>query len=190
MVSTRVLEGRHIKCVPVPMCTVSNKIETSRLNTYICPHSFIPLASKAQSHSNAVEITVKKLTSLASIPLGGLVMAANRKTRHDNTVTSRQYGRRALATSDFKMATPVDLGKLGRALYSIFFFFLSMSVLALEYFAIKYTHRTTVLLWGNGLCDIWVLVMYVACQRVWRVAQIRSNVRTVCMRVSHGVISL
>ena len=32
----------------VTMCTVSNKIETSRLNSYICPHSFTPLASKTQ----------------------------------------------------------------------------------------------------------------------------------------------
>ena len=30
------------------MCTVSNNIETSRLNSYICPHSFTPLASQAQ----------------------------------------------------------------------------------------------------------------------------------------------
>ena len=30
------------------MCTVSNNIETSMLNAYICPHSFTPLATKAQ----------------------------------------------------------------------------------------------------------------------------------------------
>ena len=32
----------------VTMCTVFNKIETSRLSSYICPHSFTPLASMAQ----------------------------------------------------------------------------------------------------------------------------------------------
>ena len=47
-----------------------------------------------KSHRDAVEITLMKLTSLASIRLRGVLMAANRKTRHNNTVTSRQYGRR------------------------------------------------------------------------------------------------
>ena len=49
-----------------------------------------------KSHRDAVEITLMKLTSLASIRLRGVVMAANQKTRHNNTVTSRQYGRRAI----------------------------------------------------------------------------------------------
>ena len=51
---------------------------------------------RRKSHSDAVEITLKKLESLASIRVRGTVMAANRKTRHNNTVTSRQYGRRAI----------------------------------------------------------------------------------------------
>ena len=55
---------------------------------------------RRKSHSDAVEITLKKLASYASIRLRGLVMAANRKMRHDNTVTSRQYGRRAIFVSD------------------------------------------------------------------------------------------
>ena len=32
----------------VTMCTMSKKIESRRLNTYICPHSFTPLTSKRQ----------------------------------------------------------------------------------------------------------------------------------------------
>ena len=81
------------------MCTVSNNIETSKLNSYICPHSFTPLRQWRKSHSDAVEVTLKKLATFASIRLRGTEMAANRKPRHNNTVTSRQYGRRAVFAS-------------------------------------------------------------------------------------------
>ena len=67
-------------------------------------------------HRDAVEITVRKLTSLASIRLRGVVMAANRKTRHNNTVTSRQYGRRAIYVPGdvgFQDGDASDLRKLG-----------------------------------------------------------------------------
>ena len=71
------------------MCTVSNNFETSQLNSYICPHSFAPLRQRRKFHSNAVEVPLRKLASLASIRLRGTVMAAIRKTRYNNTVTSR-----------------------------------------------------------------------------------------------------
>ena len=71
------------------MCTVSNNIETSRLNSYTCPHSFTPLRQRRKFHSGADGVTLKKLAPLASIRQSGTVMAANRKTRHNNTVTSR-----------------------------------------------------------------------------------------------------
>ena len=145
------------------MYTVSNNIETSRLNSYTCPHSLSPLASKAQIPQRTVEITLKKLASLASIRLHGVVMAPSRKTRHDNTVTSRQYDRRAIFVSGdvrFQDGDAVDLGK------DLLSFFLSMSALALPYFAIRYTCRTTVLLWCNGLYDIRVLCMDDTCQCV------------------------
>ena len=58
---------------------------------------------RRKSHRYAVEITLKKLASVASIRLRGTVMAANRKTRHNNTVTSRQYGRRAVALNPFRL---------------------------------------------------------------------------------------
>ena len=72
---------------------------------------------RRKSHHDAVEITLKKLASVASIRLRGTVMAANRKTRHNNTVSSRQYGRRAIYVPGdvrFQDGDSFDLGKLGR----------------------------------------------------------------------------
>ena len=85
----------------------------------ILPHAHIPSPHRRQwrkSHSDAVEITLKKLAYLASIRLRATVMAANRKTRHNNTVTSLQYGRRAIFVSGgvrFQDGGAVDLGKRG-----------------------------------------------------------------------------
>ena len=62
-----------------------------------------------KSHSDAVEITLKKHSSLAGIRLRGTVMAANRKTRHNNSVhkdNTADVPFSFLATSYFKMATP------------------------------------------------------------------------------------
>ena len=86
---------------------------------------------RRKSHRDAVEITLKKLASVASIRLRGTVMAANRKTRHNNTVSSRQYGRRAIYVPGdvrFQDGDDFDLGKLGRggALSSTLYFVLSM----------------------------------------------------------------
>ena len=71
---------------------------------------------RRKSHRDAVEITLKKLASVASIRLRGTVMAANRKTRHNNTVTSRKYGRRAIFVPGdvrFQDGDAFDLSKLG-----------------------------------------------------------------------------
>ena len=114
------------------MCTVSNNIAISRLNSYIFPHPFTPPSppwrQRRKSHSDAVEITSNKQASLASIRLREKVMAANRKTRHNNTVTQRQYGRRAVFVPGdviFQDGDAIDVGKLGRdalsCLFSIFF---------------------------------------------------------------------
>ena len=79
---------------------------------------------RRKSHRDAVEITLKKLASVASIRVRGKVMAANRKTRHNNTVTSRHYGRRAIFVRDdvkFQDGDAFDLSKLGgEALSSTF----------------------------------------------------------------------
>ena len=72
---------------------------------------------RRKSHRDAVEITLKKLASVASIRLRGTVMAANRKTRNNNTVSSRQYGRRAIYVPGdvrFQDGDAFDIGKLGR----------------------------------------------------------------------------
>ena len=82
-----------------------------------------------KSHSDAVEITLKKHTSLAGIRLRGTVMAANRKTRHNNSETQRQYGRRAVFVPGdviFQDGDAIDVGKLGGVAFSPFFYLLSM----------------------------------------------------------------
>ena len=108
-------------------------------------------------------------------------MAANRKTRHNNTVTSRQYARRAIFVPGdvrFQDGDAFDLSKLGGGGRGRFLPLLLRSfnvLLALAYFAIRYTHRTTVVLWYNGLCDIRVLFMHDASQGAWRITPIRFN---------------
>ena len=133
-------------------------------------------------HGVWVTEVIKKLASVASIRLRSTVMAANRKTRHNNTLTSRQYGRRAIFVPGdvrFQDGDAFDLGKLwvcgggGRFLP---LFLPSFNVLlALAYFAIRYTHRTTFVLWYNGLCDIRVLFMHDASRCSWRITPIRFN---------------
>ena len=50
-----------------------------------------------------------------------------------------------------------------------------MSALAQVHVVIMYTHKTTVLLWFSGLCDIRVLFLYDVCQYAWRITSIRLN---------------
>ena len=124
---------------------------------------------RRKSHRDAVEITVKKLASVASIRLRGKVMAANRRTRHNNTVTSRHYGRRAIFVPGdvkFQDGDVFDLSKLGGGGRRFLPLLLrSFNVLlALAYFAKRYTHWTTVVIWYDGLCDIRVLFMHDASQ--------------------------
>ena len=133
---------------------------------------------RRKSHRDAVEITLKKLASLASIRLRATVMAANRKKRHNNHVTQRLYGRRAIFVAGdvrFQDGDAIDLGKLGVG-GLLLFYLLSFNVLfALAYFAIRYTHRTTVVLRYNGLCDIRVLFVHDASQCAWRIKPISFN---------------
>ena len=91
------------------------------LNPYICPHSFTPLASKAQipqrcGRDYTKETGVSRQHSAAR----HTVMAANRKTRHNNTMTSRQYGRRAIYVPRdvrFQDGDTVDLKNWGGVLF-------------------------------------------------------------------------
>ena len=133
---------------------------------------------RCKSHRDAVEITLTKLASVASISLRGTVMAANRKTRHNNTVSSRQYGRRVIYVPGdvrFQYGDPIDLGKLGGGAFFHFLLRYFNVLFALAYFSIRYTHRTTVVLWYNDLCDIRVLFMHDASQCAWRITPIRFN---------------
>ena len=153
------------------MCTVSNNIETSRINSYICPHSFTPLRQRRKFHSDAVEVTLKKLAALASIRLRCTVMAAIWKTRHNNSMTSRLYGRRAIFVSGdirFQDGDAVNLSKLGGVRYLLFSTTSFQCFIALAYFTIRYIYRTTVILWYNGPCDIPVLFVHDATQCAWR----------------------
>ena len=162
------------------MCTVSNKIETSRLNSYICPHSFTPLASKTQipprcGRDYTKETGICRQHSAARHSNGGKpedapqqyrVVTTTRQTRH-----LRSWRRQI---SRWRRLWYRQTGEGGGA----FFHFLLRSFnvfLALAYFSIRYTHRTTVVLWYNGLCDIRVLFMHDASQCAWRITPIRFN---------------
>ena len=108
---------------------------------------------RRKSHRDAVEITLKKLASVATIRLRGTVLAANRKTRHNNTVTSRQYGRRAIFVPGdvkFQDGDAFDLSKLGGGRRFLPLLLRSFNVLlALAYFAIRYTHIGLQLCYGT-----------------------------------------
>jgi hypothetical protein len=73
------------------MCTVISNVETSRRNSYTCLHPFTYWRKMRKSHSDAIEIALKKLIYLASIRLRGTEMATNRK-RHSycDVTTIRQ----------------------------------------------------------------------------------------------------
>ena len=98
------------------------------------------------------------------LPAFGCAAQKWRQTgRGISTVTSRQYGKRAIFVSGdvrFQDGDAVDLGKLRGTAFSRLL--LSFNVCTLRV-VIMYTHRTTVLLWYSGLCDIGVLFMYDAC---------------------------
>ena len=101
--------------------------------------------------SDAVEITLIKQPSLASIRLRGTVLAANRKPRHNNTVTQRRYGRRAVIVSGdvrFQDGDAIDVGKLVGGALSSLFLLSFYDLLVLAYFTVSYIHRTTV------ICDV------------------------------------
>ena len=98
------------------MCTVSNNIENSRLKYDTCPRSFTPLASKAQIPQRCGREDTKETGISRQHPAARRRIGANRKTCHNNTVTSRQYGRRAIYVSGdvrFQDGDAFDLGKLG-----------------------------------------------------------------------------
>ena len=156
-------------------------LKTMKLAGSILTNIHIPSPHRRQrhqSHSDAVEITLKKLASLASIRLRRVILAPNRK------VTSRQYGKRGIfVCGDVRIqdGDAVDLVKLGGGpLSCVFFFVLSIAALALVYVVIMYMYRATVLFWCSVLCDILVLFMYETCKWPWGIAPIRFNNVSLC----------
>ena len=114
-------EKKNKRALQCARCLTKLKA-TGRILTYAhipSPH----WRQRRKSYRDAVEITLKKLASVASIRLRGTVMAANRKTRHNNTVTSRQYGRGAIFLPGdvrFQDGDAFDLSKLRGGLSSTF----------------------------------------------------------------------
>ena len=163
------------------MCTVSNKIETSRLNSYICPHSFTPLASKAQipprcGRDYTKETGICRQHSAARHSNGGKPEDAPQQYRVVTTIRQTRHLRSwRRQISRWRRLWYRQTGEGGGG---AFFHFLLRSFnvfLALAYFSIRYTHRTTVVLWYNGLCDIRVLLLHDASQCSWRITPIRFN---------------
>ena len=121
----------YIHQAQTPVKTNNRALQSARCLTILKPagsiltHSHIPSPhwrQRRKSHSDAVEFTLKKLAYLTNIRLCGVVIASNRKRPHNNTVTSRQYGRRAIFVSGdvrFQDGDAVDLGKLGGAFYHL-----------------------------------------------------------------------
>ena len=110
-------------------------------------------------------------------------MARNRKGHpYCDVTTIRQTLYFRSDNVRFQDGDAVDIGKLGRgrALSSDYSFFLSMSALAQVHVVITYTHKTTVLLWCSGLCDIRELFLYDVCQYAWRIASIIFNNVSLC----------
>ena len=141
-----------------------NNVETSRRNSYTCLHPFTYWRQMRKSHSDAIEIALKKLVSLASIRLRGTEMAANRK-RHSycDVTTIRQtrhfrFWRRQISRWRRRWFRQTE----GDRFLPSTSFFQCMHPVRGDV-VIMCTHRITVLFLYSGLCDIRVL-FYVRCR--------------------------
>ena len=96
----------------VIICTVNNEVDTNIFNSHIpSPHWH----QRRKSHSDAAEITLKKLASFSSIRLRGVVMARNRKGHSYCDVTTIRQTRYFRSDNvRFQDGDAVDIGKLGR----------------------------------------------------------------------------
>ena len=100
--------------------TTLKQVDTNITHAYIpSPH----WRQRHQCHSDALEIILKKLVSLASIRLCGRVMARNRK-RHSHYDVRTLYGQRAIFVPGdvrFQDDDAVDIGGGGTAnVYTVF----------------------------------------------------------------------
>ena len=161
------------------MCTVSKKIENSRLNAYICPHSFTPLASKTQipprcGRDYTKETGICRQHSAARHSNGGKPEDAPQQYRDVTTIRqTRHFRSRRRQISRRRRLSSRQTG--GRRRFHRILLRSFNVLLALAYFAIRYTHRTTVVLWYDGQCDIRVLFMHDASQCAWGITPIRFN---------------
>ena len=172
------------------MCTVINNVKTSRRNSYTCLHPFTYWRQMRKSHSDAIEIALKKLVYLASIRLRGTEMAANRK-RHSycDVTTIRQtrhfrFWRRQTSRWRRRWFRQTE----GDRFLPSTSFFQCMHPVRGDV-VIMYTHRTTVLLLYSGLCDIRVLFMYDAGLHAWHIAPVRFNNVRLCPSIFISSIS-
>ena len=134
------------------MCTVSNTIEKSWLNAYICPHSFTPLASKTQITPRCGRDYTKETGncrqhSAARHTNGGKPEDAPQQYRDVTTIGhTRHFRSRRRQMSRWRRLWSKQTG--GEALSSTFTSFFQC-FLALAYFAIRYTHIGLHLCYGT-----------------------------------------
>ena len=141
----------------VIICTVTKDVDTSRLNSYICPHSFTPLTSNAYIPQRCGRGYIKETGiffkhSAARRGNGAKPEGTSLLWRHDNTANALfSFWRRHISRCRRRWYRQTGEGEAFSSDYS---FFLSISALAQVHVVIMYTHRTTVLLWCSGLCGI------------------------------------
>ena len=162
------------------MCTVSNNIENSRLNAYICPHSFTPLASKTQipprcGRYYTTETGICRQHSAARHSNGGKPEDAPQQYRDVTTIRqTRHFRSRRRQISRWRRLWSKQTGG-GEALSSTFTSFFQCFTCASLFRNKVHTHRTTVVLWYDGQCDIRVHFMHDASQCAWGITPIRFN---------------
>ena len=158
-----------------------NNVETSTRNSYTCLHPFTYWRQMRKSHSDAIEITLKKLVSLSSIRLRGTEMAANRKRdSYCDVKTIRQtrhfrFWRRQISRWRRRWFRQTE----GDRFLPSTSFFQCMHPVRGDV-VIMCTHRTTVLFLYSGLCDVRVLFMYDAGLHAWHIPTVRCNNVRLC----------
>ena len=135
---------------------VSNKIENSRLNAYICPHSFTPLASKTQipprcCRDYTKETGICRQHSAAQHSNGGKPEDAPQQYRDVTTIRqTRHFRSRRRQISRWRRLWSKQTGGGGGGRRFLPLLLRSFNVLlALAYFAIRYTHIGLQLCYGT-----------------------------------------
>ena len=126
------------------MWTVSNKIENSSLNAYICPDSFSPLASKTQippgcGRHYTKETGICRQHSAARHSNGGTPEDAPQQYRDVTTIRqTRHFRSRRRQISRWRRLWCKQTGGGGRRFLPLLLRSFNV-LLALAYFAIRYT---------------------------------------------------